>query len=169
MQKQCYNCKIVKDVSEFSINRINKDGVQNQCKVCALLYYKEHKAEIAEQKRGYQEKHKAEMAERQRAYLQTDNGRATVRRKNHKRRAYRKNLEVTLTALEWAYILEKQNNRCNKCSRKFTKRRPPTIDHIIPPSLGGPLTSDNIQALCGSCNSSKSAKLDHEYIQAWNK
>jgi 5-methylcytosine-specific restriction endonuclease McrA len=193
MQKQCCTCKIIKDISEFSRDN-KKNGFQCECKTCNALYYKDHKDKIAKQMReyykGHKDKiakqqveyrkehkveiaknykdHKDEIAEQQRAYFQTDNGRMAHRRGSLKRRALKKNPEATLTAKQWAYILEKQNNRCNNCGKKFFQRRPPTMDHIIPLSHGGSSTSDNIQALCRSCNSSKNAKLDLKYIQVWN-
>ena len=67
----------------------------------------------------------------------------------------------------WTKILQSQNNKCNICHKRFTKKRPPTQDHIVPISKGGSLQSENIQALCRSCNSSKHIKLDEEYIQTW--
>lgn len=38
-----------------------------------------------------------------------------------------------------------------------------TIDHILPISRGGAHDVDNLQALCGSCNSSKGAKTMEEW------
>lgn len=51
-------------------------------------------------------------------------------------------------------ICELYDNRCLACGEQL----PLTIDHVIPISLGGPDTPDNIQPLCKSCNSSKGAR-----------
>jgi 5-methylcytosine-specific restriction endonuclease McrA len=101
-------------------------------------------------------------------YHKTENGRIAKKRADHNRRILTKYTEVSLTTKQWAYILKKQNNRCNVCGKRFTAKRPPTQDHIIPVRHNGDYSSDNIQALCSSCNSSKHAKLDKGYIQIWN-
>ncbi len=36
--KQCIKCKQIKDLCEFSKNRVRKDGLQNKCKPCAKAY-----------------------------------------------------------------------------------------------------------------------------------
>lgn len=51
-------------------------------------------------------------------------------------------------------VFEKQGKKCNICRIGFDKVKP-TQDHIIPVSKGGHYTKENIQALCGSCNSRK--------------
>lgn len=58
------------------------------------------------------------------------------------------------TLEEWFEIIEKQGKKCNICRIGFDKVKP-TQDHIIPVSKGGHYTKENIQALCGSCNSRK--------------
>lgn len=100
------------------------------------------------------------------------------------RRSYRKNIEKrlfyyrklaykrrgvagTFTQEEWLSVLNKQSNICVGCNEKMLK---PTIDHIIPISKWDEWIKthprnyncndiQNIQALCKSCNSSKSNKL----------
>lgn len=49
------------------------------------------------------------------------------------------------------HTLNKYNNRCANCGTT----RHLSIDHIIPWSLGGLTTKDNLQVLCKKCNSSK--------------
>ncbi|HBI61482.1 MAG TPA: HNH endonuclease [Lachnospiraceae bacterium] len=46
--------------------------------------------------------------------------------------------------------------KCIKCGRNFRKGDM-DIDHIIPKSLGGPNTRDNLQCICKHCNRSKQA------------
>lgn len=59
-----------------------------------------------------------------------------------------------LTVAEWRSVLEEFGGQCLACESDD----PVTIDHVIPISKGGSNTRDNVQPLCGSCNSSKSDK-----------
>lgn len=52
---------------------------------------------------------------------------------------------------EWQSILDKFGNKCAICGAEGKL----TIDHIVPLSVGGSNTIDNIQPLCRSCNSRK--------------
>lgn len=114
--------------------------------------------------RKYYKNHKKEHAERQRAYRATGKGWLAMKRGVHKRRAKAKNRKATLTADQWQKTIAAQRKRCNVCGKLFSQNSIPTIDHIIPLSKGGGLTFENVQALCQSCNSSKNAKLDPQFI-----
>lgn len=59
-----------------------------------------------------------------------------------------------LTVAEWRSVLEEFGEQCLACG----SHDPITIDHVIPISKGGSNTRDNVQPLCGSCNSSKADK-----------
>lgn len=159
----------------------------------ARIYRKEHKAEIAKYQQEYQQTHKTEItkrkyeynrahkperqeylkthkkyiAKRYKKYTLTPNGKVAIKRRSHKRRAQIKTTENTLTLNQWNKILSMQNNRCNICNKRFTVKRPPTTDHIIPLSKNGGLTFENVQALCQSCNSRKYNKSDTQFIQTW--
>ena len=58
---------------------------------------------------------------------------------------------------EWITLKSKYHNKCVNC-----KKQEPAIkltrDHIIPLTMNGSNNIDNIQPLCGSCNSSKNNK-----------
>lgn len=51
-------------------------------------------------------------------------------------------------------LFGQQEGRCNGCLDLFNFRNF-HIDHIVPKSLGGANTDDNLQLLCGWCNSKK--------------
>lgn len=74
--------------------------------------------------------------------------------KNSKRRAQLKNVLNTLSEKEWKSVLEFYG-RCLWCGRTDVKL---TLDHIKPISLGGTHTLENVQPLCGNCNSKKGVK-----------
>lgn len=50
-------------------------------------------------------------------------------------------------------VWERDNFTCRHCG----VRRHLSVDHIIAESKGGPMTLDNLQTLCRSCNSRKGA------------
>lgn len=58
-----------------------------------------------------------------------------------------------------------QEGKCNGCEVLFPFRNM-TIDHIIPRSRGGTDDPDNLQLLCGACNSTKSNRTQEELIQS---
>jgi 5-methylcytosine-specific restriction endonuclease McrA len=130
-------------------------------------YYKINKEERLKKNREYQHNHSNEMKKYKRRYRLSDKGKLADMRAHHKSRTYLRNTISNLTIDQWSIVIRVQNNRCNRCKKKFTKKRLPTMDHIIPLSRGGDLTFENIQALCSSCNSKKQAKLDLQFIQVW--
>lgn len=194
-KKRCTKCGIEKDLSDFYRAKTGKDGYRSYCKECILEhqkeYYKLHKGErkeydkkryksyyklFQEERKGYLKKyrkeyrklHKEEGKNYQKEYRKSLNGKLAHARAEHYRHALYKRERSDVSDALWTRILESQNNKCNICHKRFTKKRPPTQDHIVPISKGGSLQSGNIQALCSSCNSSKHAKLDNGYIQTWS-
>jgi len=60
-------------------------------------------------------------------------------------------------------LFGKQESRCNGCKVSFPFRSL-TIDHIIPTSKSGTDHIDNLQLLCGTCNSMKGNGSHEELI-----
>lgn len=56
-----------------------------------------------------------------------------------------------------------QEGKCNGCEVLFPFRNM-TIDHIIPRSKGGTDDPDNLQLLCGACNSTKGYRTQDDLI-----
>jgi 5-methylcytosine-specific restriction endonuclease McrA len=103
-------------------------------------------------------------AERERIkYWRNPNkGRARVKRWKKKNPAKRSAQDVrrrtrfatvptTLSEKQWRLIKVLYGFKCAYCGRK----RPLTIDHIVPIARGGGHTADNVIPACRSCNSSK--------------
>lgn len=130
-------------------------------------YRLSHKIEITEKDRKYYQSHKIEESERSRKYGLTEKGKLSRKRRNHNRRTLMRNIQATLTVEQWSKILIIQKNKCNICGKRFSITLPSTIDHIIPLSKGGTLVFENVQALCRSCNCSKGAKSNTQFIQTW--
>lgn len=60
-------------------------------------------------------------------------------------------------------LFGKQEGVCNGC-RQFFQFRNFTIDHIVPQAKGGPNHLDNLQLLCGACNSMKGTGTQEELL-----
>ena len=56
-----------------------------------------------------------------------------------------------------------QDGRCTGCQRWFPYRNM-TVDHIKPQAAGGGHTIDNLQLLCGACNSKKGVGSQDELL-----
>ena len=57
-------------------------------------------------------------------------------------------------SLRWS-VFERDMFRCKKCGT----HKGLSCDHIVPESKGGATAIDNLQTLCGPCNSSKGARV----------
>ncbi len=71
------------------------------------------------------------------------------------RRAKKAGAEGTFTAEEFRHLCEFYSHQCLCCGKIAVKL---TVDHVRPPSKGGSNNIDNIQPLCGPCNSRKHTK-----------
>lgn len=60
------------------------------------------------------------------------------------------------TAAEWKALVEHYGNQCLCCGRADVKL---TADHVVPVVKGGSSDIENIQPLCGSCNSKKKDRI----------
>lgn len=71
------------------------------------------------------------------------------------------------TLVEWETLLAQYNWTCPSCKKQESEIKL-TEDHIIPVTKGGSDNIENIQPLCGSCNSKKKTKIikyDYELIE----
>ena len=63
------------------------------------------------------------------------------------------------------YFFKTQEGKCNGCGAQFPEPRHFHVDHIYPKVKGGPWAKENLQLLCGSCNSIKGDR-PMEYLNA---
>jgi 5-methylcytosine-specific restriction endonuclease McrA len=79
-----------------------------------------------------------------------------VAAKEQRRRATLAMVGGSYTAEEWESLLERTGRRCLACG---SVDAPLTADHVISINHGGRNWIENIQPLCGPCNSKKGTKL----------
>ena len=126
------------------------DG-SRQCRECRRVrlsetYYRHHDRYLAE-RAVWRDANRELHNERSRRWQHENPEKVNMisRLKKQRRRA-----AGTLTDADWALVLEVYGNACLKCGKPET-----TIDHVMPVVLGGLNVIDNVQPLCGRCNSSK--------------
>lgn len=141
--KVCTKCREEKPRSEFTKFR---QTLKHECKACKN-----------QMKSALYARTKEARAPARRAYRLANIDRFRLRaiQNVHRRRAAELAVESTLTDAEWREIAAHYGNRCLKCGATEAI----TMDHVVPISKGGPHTSDNVQPLCGPCNSSKHTKI----------
>lgn len=76
---------------------------------------------------------------------------------SQRRRAFINNVTGDHTSQEWEQVKAQYNYTCLRCYRIEPEIKL-TVDHIIPLSLGGSNSIDNLQPLCIQCNSGKKDK-----------
>jgi 5-methylcytosine-specific restriction endonuclease McrA len=114
--------------------------------------------------RDYYENNSERVKERSKQYARENPQVAQAARQ--RRRARARNAEGTHSAEDILKMVHDQDNFCNYCGVSF-ETVPYQIDHIIPLSKGGSNWPDNLQLLCGRCNSKKRAKLPEELDESF--
>jgi len=116
--------------------------------------WKKHNPErIKELQALYRKRHRKELRKKNRRY-QSSNP-SLVNAKTNRRRSAKTKAGGAYTSAQWIALCNKYHNRCLCCGKK----RKLTADHVVPVSKGGTSNIDNIQPLCGPCNSKKGTKV----------
>ena len=154
-KKVCTKCEIEKSLDSFYKSKYFKDGYVNRCKVCCKEYSDSHK----EEKSKYDKK-----------YSQTKKRRLSKSIGSSKRRALEKSTSDGTVTYEYCkMLLEKQDNRCIYCNKRFSKKVKRSLDHKIPFKRNGTHTAKNVHFVCINCNSSKGIKTHEEYLEILKK
>jgi len=183
VKKKCPCCKKKKPLSDFYKDASRKDGVTTVCKNCHSISVKRwqeknadkckeinkawkmaHKKQLAEQARARARLHPDSRRRRYREHRQQNSEQDKRWRANNKEkiRQYAQNRRARvhgnggeITPAQWESVLDFFGHKCLCCGKENVKL---TMDHVIPVALGGSHTVDNIQPLCGPCNSGKKDK-----------
>ncbi len=146
--KTCY--------TKDSVERAKRKGYRTTPKVrqeVSKRYYLNNKDLLIEKQRTYRDTNREALnAKRREKYAEDP---TTVKRYVHKRRTLKANCEGEFTDLQWKVLLSLCGSKCLRCNSD----RDITVDHIIPLSLGGSNSIQNIQPLCRSCNAWKHIKI----------
>lgn len=154
--KKCCICKEVKPFDEFHKAK-TKDGRANQCKPCKRDYDKQYRKanweKLSKQMQDYASSNPELIKE-----IRSRSKKKNAARRNaewHNRYARIKGNGGSFTHDEWNDLCALFGNVCLSCGSDG----PLTKDHVIPVTLGGKNTIDNLQPLCQTCNSRKGAKI----------
>jgi 5-methylcytosine-specific restriction endonuclease McrA len=124
----------------------------------AAAWYRAHPGRAAAARRRWYAANRDHVRDYRRDYR--NRNRLAVRLSNAGRRARLRNAPVCdLTARDWHGIKAAYRHRCAYCHR----RRPLTIDHVVPLSRGGAHTAANVVPACQSCNSRKGDRAAPTY------
>lgn len=134
-----------------------------QCKKCRGVrvaeWYERNRDQRVVELRAYYERNRDRVLAANRHWVEENPERALLisRVKKHRRRA-----AGTLTVEDWQSVLSLYGDCCLACGADGV-----TIDHVIPISQGGSNTVDNVQPLCGTCNTKKATKtIDYRPVLA---
>ncbi len=182
-EKKCTICKEVKPIKEFYRDAAHRDGYYSKCKKCHARLVKNWQQKNEEKFRDMNKKwkktHPEQHAQHNKKWIEANVDKAYLIAKRSREkhpetsRNWRKknpdrlrNYQLTrrariagnggqMTVEEWDAILEFYGHKCLCCGRADLKL---TVDHVFPIFLGGTHTADNVQPLCGPCNSRKKDK-----------
>ena len=159
--KSCTRCGETKPLGEFYTAKRGLYGRRSQCKRCVSndrnAYNKQKRRENPEVFRKQSREYYYQNRERLIAdAIEYHRGRRWYQRYSwRKRRAERMGVAIVdLTSDQWWACLEYFGNRCAYCHEPLTEDGQ---DHIVPVSMGGNHTINNVVPACRSCNARKNS------------
>ena len=172
--KICNKCNQPKPIAEFpKWRRACKDCVKEEKRLSSIAYYREHKnssdfkakREACRQRRITANR-EAYLAQKHETYLRN---KEWYNSNWHVRRAIAAGADVIDRTITISKLLERDNYTCAICGIKISqdwesRSAMPSIDHIMPLSLGGQHSWDNVRAVHLGCNNSKAGKKDGEFV-----
>jgi len=182
-RKKCTSCNEIKPITEFYKDATRKDGLYTKCKKCHYRYTTKWRKNNLEKVDADRKKRRATYRETERrcacqwakdhpnkasennkkwrtanpeyAKNWRNNNKDKIRNYAATRKARIAGNGGELTIEEWHAILDFYGHMCLCCGRDDVKL---PIDHVFPIFHGGKHSADNVQPLCGPCNSRKKDK-----------
>ena len=140
-KKHCYNCKLIKNLFEFGLDKNALDKHTSMCSVCRVVVQREERRS-------------------QRHFCNKCGNEKSIRVsrvgdwRRHCNFCFLKKVRKNKPLRLRFRLLTKYNFTCQYCGRK-----PPEcvlhIDHLLPKSKGGELEEKNLIVACAECNLGK--------------
>lgn len=149
----CIVCGICKPREDFHTDKGKSFGVRKKCKACRnaeydaeerRMHYRANRIYLLKRNKAYREQNKDKRKEYRKRTI------AQILYRNEVRRARQLGADGQYTQNEWQALCDWFGGRCLRCGAEKL-----TVDHVIPIVKGGTNYIDNLQPLCGVCNSSK--------------
>jgi 5-methylcytosine-specific restriction endonuclease McrA len=170
-EARCPSCSLTLPASAFAKSRAAPNGLQTTCRACIALRnpvrrerMRQRKIDdpevVIEQARKSRQRNHASI----RAHINEwrDRNRDKTNRYENARRARKLNAPGSHTVAEWEALKAHYDYRCLCCGKQEPEIKL-TEDHVIPLGPDGSDGIENIQPLCGPCNSSKGARHTTDY------
>ena len=172
-KKVCCICRLCKPLEDFNLQKSNKDGRNNKCRLCQSSAFKKWRDTNRNQEVARSKKWRAENPDKTKQYRE-EKGNAIVKEwiKNNpeKSRVIQMNSENKRRALlenagkfsqqEWQSRLEEYDYCCAYCLEPLNGDI--EVEHMVPLCLGGTNTIDNIVPAHHKCNRDKDTRTPIE-------
>lgn len=165
--KTCTKCKTEKDIEQFSKDKSKTDGLRSHCRACASELRRAHyqvpanKVRNRENAYRWHDNNTDKVRQMTVRYKQSEKGKEAARRRNDKRRVALHQAPGFFPVNGWAVLVSFYGARCMNSSCNSGGQ--PTLDHVVPLTLGGEHSLSNAQLLCHSCNSAKGNRRMTDY------
>lgn len=158
--KPCRICHEEKPYSEYGKKgRPNPEGsLRSKCKECEAkyfkAYYEKNKRRLNLNTMLWQVKN-AEREKNRQSKRSRNRHRNPDKERERKRKRRTQQANTHFTQQEWRELKAKYGFICLRCGQSKALH----ADHVIPLSLGGSNSIDNIQPLCAECNLKKGVQV----------
>lgn len=134
--------------------RKTDSSIRENAKEYSKKYYLKNRDKLLEYTKNWGLQNKEKVQNRQRLWQINNREKTIVNAHNYRTSKIGRG---KVTKEEWEKIKEVYGYKCLCCGKQEPDIKL-TLDHVIPISKGGLNIKENIQPLCGSCNSSKKDK-----------